>query len=85
MIEYLIKSLLVLLLLLPLTYILLNYLFKRHIVKLSGRNIKVEELVPLSREVFIASLRIREKRFFIIFGPNFVKVLHEESITDNPS
>jgi len=84
-IEYLIKSFLVLVILLPLTYILLNYLFRRSIVKLSGKNIKVEEIVPLSREVYVASIKIKEKRFFIIFSSNFVKVLHEEGVADNTS
>ena len=85
MIEYLIKSFLVLVILLPLTYILLNYLFRRSIVKLSGKNIKVEEIVPLSREVYVASIKIKERRFFIIFSSNFVKVLHAESVADNTS
>ncbi len=65
-------------------YFLLPVLLKRRIPYLSRKgNIEVEELIPLGRETFIASVKIKNRRYYVLFSDKFAKILREEDV--NPS
>ncbi|RUM30722.1 MAG: hypothetical protein DSY42_04085 [Aquifex sp.] len=82
---YVLKVAIALIITISLLYFLLPIIIKRGIKTRRGKNVEIEEVLPLGKEIFFVSLRIKDKRIFLIFSPYFAKVLYEESIDDNTS
>ena len=71
-----------LLLVLAFLYFLLPLSLKRRLPYISKRkgNIEVEEIVPLGRDILLISVRIKEKRYYILLSDKFAKILREEDV-----
>ena len=75
-----------LLFVLAVLYFLLPVLLKRKIPYLSRKgSVEVEEIIPLGRDTFIASVKIKSRRYYILFSDKFAKILREEDANSSAS
>lgn len=67
-------------------YFLLPAVLKRRIPYFSKRgSMELEEVLFLGRETFIASVRIKNRRYYVIFSDKFAKILREEDVNTDSS
>ena len=67
-------------------YFLLPILLKRRIPYLGKKgNIEIEELIPVGKETFLASIKIKDRRYYILFSDKFAKILREENANTDSS
>ncbi len=67
-------------------YFLLPVVLKRRFPYLGKKgNIELEELLPLGKETFLASVKIKNRRYYIIFSDKFAKILREEDVDSSVS
>ena len=70
-----------LLFVLAVLYFLLPILLRRKIPYLGRKgSIELEEIIPLGRETFIARIKLKYKRYYIIFSDKFAKIILEEDV-----
>jgi len=83
--EYFLKVGIALVVVLALVYFTLPLTLRGRLKGFKSKNIKLEEVLPLGKELFFVCVRIKEKRFYLLVGPNYAKVLHEESTDSSDS
>ena len=84
--KLLLQVLLSLLFVLAVLYFLLPAVLKRRLPYLSRKgNVEVEELIPLGKETFIASVKVKNRRYYIIFSDKFAKIFREEDADSSTS
>ncbi|WP_164930789.1 hypothetical protein [Aquifex aeolicus] len=83
--EYLLKVGISLLVVLVLLYFALPVILRGRLQRLKAKNLKLEEVLPLGKDMFFVCVRIKEKKFYLLISPNYAKVLYEESVNDSHS
>ncbi|NPA33039.1 MAG: hypothetical protein GXO04_05385 [Aquificae bacterium] len=80
--ELILKTLFALVLTLAFLYLVLPLFLRRSLKVKKGKLASVEEAIALGKDVYLVSLRVKDRRFFVILSPNFAKVLYEEELKD---
>jgi len=83
--EYFLKVGLSLVVVLLLLYFTLPLIFRERLKKLKSKTIKLEEVVPVGKDIFFVCVRIKERKFYLLISPNYAKVIYEESLNSADS
>ncbi len=76
-------SLVILSILILLSFFYLKEKFFKYSIKLSSKNVKLENIFFFDKDFKILVLIIKEKRLYIAFNQNNIKVLMVEDIKNN--